>query len=292
MNSNFHHPDLNADRSENVKYDFEDFPIYLRRSPLSLCEDYRYDAHFHSDWEFIVILSGDMDYNIDGEVVTIREGEGIFVNSGHIHFGFSEKKEECEYICMLVHPSLFCTNPYTERHYVLPLMQDMNLPYRLLSREDGIVGRILEINNLRESAAADYLLKAQTCLFGIFEDLCAEKKKNSVLALPKRNFSEMKAMLEFIDGHYGEKISLGDIAKAAHVSKNSCILIFKQFVGSTPANYLMNYRLQKGVSLLENTDKTVTEIAYAVGFSGGSYFAETFKAAFGYSPVKYKKEKC
>ncbi|MBR1811705.1 MAG: AraC family transcriptional regulator [Clostridia bacterium] len=290
MNGQFHHPNLNADSSENVKYDFDDFPIYVRHSPLSLSEDYRYDAHFHSDWEFIVVLSGNMQFSIDGAVVTIREGAGLFVNSGHIHFGFSEAREECEYLCLLVHPSLFCTNPFMERMYVLPLMGDLNLPYARLQRNSAAVANIISIVQMKEADDNDYLLKAQTKLFTIFEALCGIRKKNPVREAPKRNFSEMKAMLEFIDVNYGDKITLTEIAASAHVSKNTCISIFRQYVGCTPANYLTNFRLQKSIYLLESTDLSVTEVAYAVGFSGASYFAEIFKGTFGYSPRMHKKK--
>ena len=279
---------FNADSSENVIYDFPDFPIYVRRDPLSKCENYRYEAHFHGDLEFIVALSGEMQFSIDGETVTIPEGAGLFVNAGHIHFGFSETKTECEYLCILVHPSLFCMNPYMERNYVLPLIGDPSLPFALLPPGSQAVQALLQINRFREDNDADYLLKALPGLFTVLQTLCSLQKKNAARPAPKRGFAEMKAMLEFIDRHYAEKLTLEELAAAGHVSKNTCLHVFRQYVGDTPMNYLRSYRLQKSLPLLQSTDKPITEIAYEAGFSGASYFAEAFKAAFGVSPKTYR----
>ena len=290
MNPSLALPRFNADGSENVIYDFEDFPIYVRRDPLSACENYRYEAHFHGDWEFIIALSGQMQFRIDGDTVTIPEGAGLFVNAGHIHFGFSEKKEECEYICLLAPPSLFCVNPLIEQNYVQPLSADQNQPYALLPPGNAAVKAITLINSLRETGDPDYLLHVQTGLFTVLEALSALQKKNPVVALPKRNFTEMKRMLEYIERRYAEKITLDDIAGAGHVSKNTCINIFQLYVGDSPVSFLRSYRLQQSRPLLKNTELSVSQIAYEVGFSGASYFAEAFKAAYGMSPHTYRVE--
>ena len=52
--------------------------------------------------------------------------------------------------------------------------------------------------------------------------------------------------------------------------------------------YLSNYRLEKSVFLLRNTAMSITEIAYACGFSNTSYFCELFRERYGTSPGKYR----
>ena len=110
-------------------------------------------------------------------------------------------------------------------------------------------------------------------------------------APPIRNhhLSALKEMVAFIQEHYREKISLSDIARAGGVGKTSCCAIFRRFVNQTPNAYLTDYRLRKGAELLLSTNLTVTEICYEVGFSGGSYFTETFHRCLGCSPGEYRK---
>lgn len=96
--------ELKDDRAEKVKYDYSDYPIYIRRELLSSFSEYTAPAHWHDEIEFIAVLSGKMQYNINGKIITITENEGIIVNTRQMHFGFSPKKEECDFICILLHP--------------------------------------------------------------------------------------------------------------------------------------------------------------------------------------------
>lgn len=96
-------------------------------------------------------------------------------------------------------------------------------------------------------------------------------------------------VIAYIQEHYRERISLADIVRAGGVGKTSCCTIFRQFINQTPNTYLTDYRLRRGMELLLSTNLTVTEICYKVGFSGGSYFTETFHKYLGYSPGEYRK---
>ena len=98
----------------------------------------------------------------------------------------------------------------------------------------------------------------------------------------------MKKMISFIDAHYQENISLGDIAASGFVSKRTCGNMFERFFYTPPMKYLNSYRLRKGVELLRDTDMNISEISYSCGFSGASYFSELFRRDFGTSPTDYR----
>ena len=98
-------------------------------------------------------------------------------------------------------------------------------------------------------------------------------------------------MLRFIYEHYDQKISLTQISKAGNVGKTTCCTIFQKYTNETPVSYLISYRIKKGIELLETTDKTISEIALEVGFSGASYFTEIFHRAYGCTPTEYRAEK-
>ena len=95
-------------------------------------------------------------------------------------------------------------------------------------------------------------------------------------------------MITYIHSCYQDKITLADICKAGNVGKTSGTTIFKKYMGCTPVGFLTEFRLQKAAELLRETDMSVTEIAYETGFSGASYFAETFRGGFGCSPKEYR----
>jgi transcriptional regulator GlxA family with amidase domain len=62
----------------------------------------------------------------------------------------------------------------------------------------------------------------------------------------------------------------------------------KQAMGITPQDLLREARIKRACQLLQTTDKTVAEIAYASGFTDPKYFSRCFKQSTGQSPTEYK----
>lgn len=281
--------ELNEDNSEKVVYDYEDYPIYIKRAYLSLYPDYSALAHWHEDIELIYVLSGEMQYTVNGKTTTISETNGIFINSKQMHFGFSAKKQECDFICIRLHPMLLCANFAYESNYVSPIIGG-SLSFIHLKREipwqSEILDAVLKIYKIKDEKNAPLLVQSLFWHFWsvLFENVAAIKQgkiKNS-------DFSVLKNMLGFIHKNYQEKISLEEISKAGAVGNSKCCKLFSKYIGQTPNAYLTNYRLQKGLELLKTTDMTVSEIALLVGFCGGSYFAEIFKKKHKISPTKFR----
>ena len=86
--------ELKDDRSEKITYDRSDYPIYIRQGLLSYYPDYSAPIHWHDDIELIAVLDGEMNYNVNGEIVKLQKGAGIFVNARQMHFGFSDSRTE------------------------------------------------------------------------------------------------------------------------------------------------------------------------------------------------------
>ncbi len=284
--------ELNDDRSEKINYDFKNYRIYIRKGLLSSYNDFAAAPHWHDDIEFISILSGEMQYSVNGEVVTLTEGQGIFVNSRALHFGFSDLHKECEFICLLLHPDILCAAAETEREFVLPVITNPDLSFIKLQNNIGWQRTILDcVDKIYLSKAKTTVPLLVSGLFFqvwscIFENtpLCLSEKPNVDLAI-------IKNIVGFIQKNYDKKISLADIARAGYVGQSKCCKLFREYIGQTPIEYLTRYRLNKSLPLLQNTDFTITAIALAVGFNGNSYFAEAFKKHYGKTPSEYRLSK-
>lgn len=286
--------DLRPDQSERVRYDNTDFPVYLRSSMLSYFPDYAAASHWHDDVEFIVCKAGGMDYNVNGEIVHMEEGDGIFVNARQLHFGFSEKKQECEYICVLFHPLRLCSSLRLEQQYLTPLLSDESIPYFHLHRDVDWQKQVLEdveeMYACREAEAAE--LRCQSLFYKIWWNLYTNLRPSRMHQPPvNRRLASLKAMLAYIESNYQSHITLEQISAAGNVGKTTCCSLFQKYVNQAPNVYLINHRLSKGAELLAATDMTVAEICYEVGFSGASYFAEMFRKRYGCSPSQYRRER-
>lgn len=283
---------LRNDRSEMVHYDFESCPVYIRKSLLSSYHNFEAPVHWHSDIELISVLSGNMNYYINGEIIDIRQGDGIFINSRQLHYGFSKNKEECEFICILVHPLMLCITQAIEQKYVAPLLKDENISYAKLSADvpwkKEVLRLILDMYHNKDSETAPLtvtaaFMKIWSLIYEKSEISMSEEKKNG-------DFTILKNMIGYIQKFYCRKITLNDIAKAGAVGQSKCCKLFAKYIGTTPNNYLIKYRLHQSLWYLKNTDMTITEIAQIVGFSGSSYYAEIFRKWSNKSPSEYRRK--
>ncbi len=284
--------DLRDDRSERVQYDDGGYPIYIRRGILSLYPDYAAPIHWHDDIEFIAVLDGEMDYNVNGAITTLRKGDGIFVNSRQLHFGFSDTRTECAFICILLHPLLLCSTPGYEWDFILPVIRSTT-PYVFLNPDNGwqrdILREIYEIDQCRGQKTTP--LKVQSSFSKIwsllYENILYE---NPVAYERSADLTAIRNMVGFIQKNYTQKISLQDIALSGAVGQSKCCKLFARFFDLTPNTYLNRYRLGKGLELLRQSDRTVTDIALSVGFGSASYFTEIFHKFYGTSPTEYRRQ--
>lgn len=94
----------------------------------------------------------------------------------------------------------------------------------------------------------------------------------------------------FIDGYFGNKITLDDLAGEAFLSKFHFIRLFKSYYGRTPYQYLTSVRIENAKRLLKS-DATVSEVCFAVGFDSITYFTGLFKKTTGLTPAAFHKRK-
>lgn len=94
---------------------------------------------------------------------------------------------------------------------------------------------------------------------------------------------------EFIRQHYAEPLSLDWLLAQTPVSKSWFLRLFRQYMGTTPYNFLLSTRITRAKELLVLTDFSISEIAHQVGFGDESNFSTRFAAMVGQSPQQYRK---
>lgn len=284
--------DLYDDLSEKVSYDYSDYPAYIRRDLLSSYPGYSAPSHWHDDIELIYILSGQMLYNVSGAVVALKAGEGILVNARQMHYGFSNSKEECDFLCVLLHPTLLCATEMFEREYVAPVLNRGSSYYHLASEaawQQEACRLIQAIYQAKgQKMALLYIQQA-------FLELWALLLENAPLKSGPKNqenseLTTVKSMARYIQENYWQKVTMAEIARAGAVGKSKCCGLFQKYLRQTPGAYLTDYRLHKGMELLASTDKAISEIAGETGFGGASYFAEVFHRCMGMTPREYRRQ--
>lgn len=283
---------LNDDCSEKVAYDFADFPVFIHRELLSEYPNRTAPSHWHTDLEFLLIYSGRLQYNVNGFVRTLHAGEGIFVNAQQLHFGFSDRDEECEFLCVLVHPTLLCITPAIQQRFVLPVLQNEALPCLYLTPgvpwQGELLSHLRQIDAIQAAGGPDRLLRLEAEFFALWGLLFEHCPAGQPAAAHGADLDSIRRMVGFVQQCYPQKLLLRQIAAAGAVGESKCCQLFRRYFSQTPVEYLNRYRLDKSLALLRETDRSITEIALAVGFGGASYYAELFRRQMGQSPTEYR----
>ncbi|KAB1146922.1 helix-turn-helix transcriptional regulator [Streptomyces luteolifulvus] len=93
-----------------------------------------------------------------------------------------------------------------------------------------------------------------------------------------------------MDRAYAQPLDVADLARIAHVSPAHFTRTFRATFGETPHRYLQRRRVERAMSLLRETDRSVTDICFEVGFGSPATFSRTFRDIVGRSPRTYRKE--
>ncbi|HWT73766.1 MAG TPA: AraC family transcriptional regulator [Mobilitalea sp.] len=112
-----------------------------------------------------------------------------------------------------------------------------------------------------------------------------EKPQNSI------DYSNhiVKATREYLENHYSDDISLEDIAEQVNISPQYFSKLIKKTTGFNFIDWLSMLRVKKAKELLTNSNLTVKEVCFMVGYKDPNYFSRIFKKRIGLTPSEYVK---
>jgi AraC-like DNA-binding protein len=92
-----------------------------------------------------------------------------------------------------------------------------------------------------------------------------------------------------MDRAYAEPLDVRAVAAVAYLSEAHFIRSFRATFGETPHRYLQRRRVERSMFLLRETDRSVTEVCFDVGFSSLGTFSRTFREIVGETPSEYRE---
>lgn len=127
----------------------------------------------------------------------------------------------------------------------------------------------------------------------LLTSLLIELAQQNILQFKSRHDSEhsldkLPKILEWIRIHSMKRISLSDVAHEFNYSKEYLARYFKKHMGMSMQQYIYNLKLSKAKELLCESDKTIGEIAEALGFLDEKYFMKLFKKMEDTTPKQYR----
>lgn len=250
--------------------------------------------HWHEEMETGIVMEGMVMLHTPKQEWTLQKGDGFFINSGMLHEMKSCQAGPCKVRILAFHPRLVGTeeNSIFWEKYVRPVLEhpeieSLRLDQDLQSaRRDLIEASWLSCRN-EEYGYESQVRENLTRLLLLIGDGRPQMLMEN--AEKYRRYNERtKQMLTFIKRHFGEELSVRDIADSASISESECLRCFRKILDTSPIAYLKTYRLQRAAELLETTSRKVSDIAAQCGFGEMSYFAKSFREIYRCTPSQYR----
>ena len=268
------------------------YPFQYYYDNLELFDFHCIEWHWHREFEFLYVESGQVTCGIGEKKIILSEGEAIFINSKILHqFYASSDGVIPNFVCM---PEFIAPeNSLIYKKYILPIISS-NISFQCFRINESwqvkiiqIMIKIMEIQEnekIRELATLALLQN----LWLIFYENVKLSGKEEVQTVDEAAQKRVQLMMQYIHENYNHELSLNEIASHIGVSKSTALNLFRRFLHTTPVDYLIGYRLQAASRLLKNTNKKVKIIAYESGFRNVDYFCRLFKRRYHLTPSEYR----
>ncbi|MCD9024014.1 AraC family transcriptional regulator [Cohnella silvisoli] len=247
-------------------------------------ERFYFPLHQHDgSSELLLIVEGEGDFRVDGNLYHAKAGSLMCYNRGIWH---EELSSGDKFLAIYVGykglqlkglPSDYLVG--TERSAMIEL-NEYFVPIKQLFSE-----MITEwLSSLPESAAVANQLfgvllgKLVRLLYYTGEDEVRKRPAKESVHMAKR----------FMEENYYTDVNLTMLANLTHTNAYHFIHVFKLETGLSPIQYLIRYRMEVAKQYLVTTRLSMTEIAEKVGYSSETYFQNLFKKTIGTSPGKYR----
>ncbi len=284
-------PTLEEDKSHGTHgFPFQIYRENYRQYPMGVM-----DLHWHRELELDLVTDGTAIFKAGDQTCLLEKGDGIFVNSNLLHLARAgDLTKNTEHVAILFAPEFLApADSDIFREEVKPFLEDQRTGCVVLS---GKIPWQREILRLAQSAVEQFEGRIREWKLEVHVDICQiwqllvrevtqEGHAGGNLAMQERT----RQMLAYIREHYGESISVEDLAEAAGISRSECFRCFQRFVGQKPFAYINSYRLMQAAKLLRTTDLSVCEVGIRCGFNYQSYFGKMFREAYGQTPFAYRK---
>jgi len=265
-------------------------PLVLADRNLLCCAEHYYvelatpsssspQPHIHDCYEVYINISGDSSFLVNDKLYAVQSGDLILSRPGDMHVCVIQSPCLYETYCFWFYPlkptplSAFADDSNMHHH--------IRFPEAVRERLKDIMQRIYRAekdNNEMERTAWAYHL------FAILNGATEPELVSVPAPLPEK----LQQILTYINNQFPELRTTADIAKQFYISTATMNRWFREYLRTSPKNYLESRRLAYSKHLLSH-GISVTEASNMAGFTGCSRFISVFRQVFGITPLQYQR---
>ena len=268
------------------------FPFKIEKISLPKADNAKESFHWHSLFEITYIESGKGIYYVSEKNFPVETGDFIIFNHTELH-GWEVESKNLNVIVMV-----FSIDFISERignfdyNYLKPFITHGSTFQNKIDHTEPstvqMASLFFEIYEEWRKQEMGYelmikanVLKLLTLLLRHFTD---DSKPQESLENKRNAMQRLETVFLHLYHHYGEKITLDQMAAECFMSPTYFSTFFKAVTGTTFSHYLAGIRIRQAQKLLKTTDQSIVEIAFDCGFNNLSNFYRTYRRIIGNSP--------
>ena len=234
--------------------------LFYCNTSVKFCSEMKEEGINYYDLTFVI--KGELTYIINGKKYLLEENDAILLPPGTLRQRL-KGKAPAKYVSFNFHT-----------------FDDTILPQKIFMK-NIITYDILKIISFCSHNHISHQYRSKEKLTNILNYILLEMQ--NILDIESNNPHVIK-IVQFINTHITEPISLDDVSRFVILSKEYTCAIFKKETGKTVTEYINERKLMLAKELIQNNAFPLTTIAENLGFENYSYFSRLFKKYYGKSP--------
>ena len=270
--------------------EMEFFPLYVKTGRLGT------PTHIHELIEILFIAEGSFEVICDNQTVIANAGDMVLFRSNSMHRTVALGPGQNLYYVLKIAPRLlinFLPKDKATDIIIWFSINHANIKFHWTKDEIantdialGLSKLIEESQSFDENTDLAMRLATVTVVLGLLR----KRKLEDNQVLENSTITELiyKAIV-YVSTNYALPITAQKVSQELNISYSWFSRSFKRITGIPFSQHLASVRINRGESLLRNTDYSVAKIADLCGFESVSHFIYTYKKLKGYSPLKSRK---
>ena len=250
-------------------------------------ENISFLAHWHKEIELIYVRSGSCRLTIVDQTFTAHDGDLVICESGAVHYSDSYDMDNS--LDFIIFDTSILSPIFHNPNFVHPLVTKEMLEQYGLSKH---LHQLIDTVSTELEKKLPYYQEIITSSLQTFWFLlkrCHPRTDLSTMPDNRRSrmLADMQKLLDYIDDHFADNISLEYAAGSMNYSNSYFSRTFKKFVGTNFVTYLNMVRVEHAAYELRHTEHKITDIALSCGFNNIRTFNRVFKEITGCTPSEF-----
>ncbi len=287
---------IDALERETTQHGTPDFPLAAYTTTISRNVLGFVNWHWHDELQLCLVRDGLVEFRVRDARVVLEPGQGIFVNSRELHSARDLEGAHSTYWCLDFAPELILHpgESLVDKVYVLPYVAHPAFPHVALDGSaawhGAALGALADACHVATGERPDRL-QVVVDLLQVWHALYAEvfSQGGAQGGGRSRSWGTAFEVVRYLEANYTRDLRLRDVARDLGRSESTITRAFRQSMGTSPTEYLLDYRIQQAERLLAGTDLPVGEVAMRTGFSSASYFDLRFRERTGVTPTAFRR---